>query len=396
MIHLLSIQLVAERGGSDQALVRMIQSLPRDRFRCHVALPRPSPLEPEFYEAGATLHVVPMERISTTHRMRNWAAYATGWPLAVARLVKLIRELDVDVVHSNSLHSWYGWAAASLTRRPHVWHAREIVVQSRAALGLERFLARAFAARVICMSGAVAAQLHSANTVVIHETPDPSLYNPGRAGRFRTVLDIPDQVPLVGAAGRIDTWKGFDVLLDAFGQARRRRPELQLAVAGGHVSGKEGYARGLEARAAALGGVHWLGPRTDMPEVLADLDLFVLPSTEPEPYGLVLVEALASGVPVVATDAGGPREILAAAIPGSGRLVPPRDAATLADALVELLPSEGETSSATRKARSVLRRPEPQDRFAHVFEEVARQRPGRGPRGLGCSSHVGLLPGDGR
>ncbi|MDQ3569566.1 MAG: glycosyltransferase [Actinomycetota bacterium] len=395
MIHLLSIQLVAERGGSDQALLRMIQSLPRDRFRCHVALPRPSPLEPEFSAAGATLHVVPMERISTSHGLANWTAYAAGWPLAVARLVKLVRDLHVDVVHSNSLHSWYGWAAAPLTRRPHVWHGREIVVQSRAALRLERFLARAFAARVICMSGAVAAQLHSANTVVIHETPDPAQYNPGRAGRFRALLDIPDQVPLVGAAGRIDTWKGFDVLLEAFGQARRRRPELQLVVAGGPVSGKEAYARQLEDRAAAVGGVHWLGPRTDMPEVLADLDLFVLPSTEPEPYGLVLVEALASGVPVVATDAGGPPEILAAAIPGSGRLVPPRDATRLADALVELAPSEGQTSSATRKARPVRRRPEPQNRFADVFEEVARQRPAKGRR-LGFGSHVGLLPGDGR
>ena len=393
MIHLLSIQLVAERGGSDQALVRMVQSLPRDRFRCHVALPAPSPLQAEFSEAGATLHVVPMRRISTTYRGRDWAAYAAAWPLAVARLVMLVRRLGIDVVHTNSLHSWYGWAAAYLTRRPHVWHGREIVVQSRLALGVERLLTRAFADRVICMSAAVAAQLDGSKTVVIHETPDPDRYNPARAGRFRAGAGIPDHVPLAGAAGRIDTWKGFDVLLDAFSQARRRRPELQLAVAGGPVGGKERYARQLRERAAAVGGVHWLGPRSDMPEVLADLDLFVLASTEPEPYGLVLVEALASGVAVVATDAGGPPEILAASLPGSGRLVPPGDASALADALVELLPGEGETSAEARRARPVRRPPEPDDRFAQVFEEVVGQR--REPGRLGCGSHVGLLPGDG-
>ena len=56
-----------------------------------------------------------------------WGGYAVGWPVAVGRLVALARRLHVDVVHSNSLHSWYGWAAARTLRTPHVVHAREIV-----------------------------------------------------------------------------------------------------------------------------------------------------------------------------------------------------------------------------------------------------------------------------
>jgi len=372
MIRLLSVQPVAERGGSDHALLRMVRSLPSDEFDCHIAVPSASPLHAEFAAAGATVHVVSMRRLSTSHGALDWAAYGAGWPVGVTRLARLIRRLDVDVVHTNSLHSLYGWAAAALTRRPHVWHAREIVVQSGAALRLERSLARRFATTVICMSEAVADQLDERNVEIVYETADPDEFRPALAGTFRAGAGIPDDAPLAGAAGRLDSWKGVDVLLDAYGRAKPQRPEMHLLVAGGAVPGKEPLATDLEARASGLEDVHWLGPRTDMPEVFADLDLFVLPSTEPEPYGLVAVEALASGVPIVVTDAGGPPEILDRSAPGSGRAVPPRDAAALADAIVGLLPSH--TDVTTRRQRRSLQPPDQSDRFATIFRKAAARR----------------------
>src|SRR5262249_59851854 len=145
------------------------------------------------------LHTVPMERLSTSHGAAAWAGYVGGWPVAVGRLVRLIRRLRIDVVHSNSLHSLYGWAAAEITGRPHVWHAREIVVQSDAALRVERLLARHFAVKVICMSEAIAAQLDPANVEVVYDTVDPVEFHPGLAGRFRDRVGIPDDAPLVGA-----------------------------------------------------------------------------------------------------------------------------------------------------------------------------------------------------
>ena len=178
----------------------------------------------------------------------------------------------------------------------------------------------------------------------------------------------------MGVAGRIDTWKGFDVLLDVFPQVKARVPDAHLVIAGGPVEGKEAYADALHVLAATMPQTHWLGPRTDLPEIFADLDLFVMPSTEPEPYGLVAVEALAAGTPVVMTDAGGPKEIAQHASPGSARLVPIGDAAALADAIAASLADHGRSSATTRQARPPRRSPEPPDRFAEEFRRAVDRR----------------------
>ena len=361
---LLCVQPMAERGGSDTALLHLVRLLPG--FEVHVAVPAPHPLAEEFAAAGARLHVVPMRRISTSHGWSGWLAYALGWPLAVLRLARLARSVRADLLHSNSLHSWYGWAAAALVRRPHVWHAREIVVQSGLALRLERRLTRR-APLVLAVSGAVARQLDAPRTVVVHEHADAARFTPARAGRFRARVGIDDDRPLLGLVGRVDTWKGIGVALDAVALLGERRPGTGLVVAGGTVADKQHHAAALRSRAEALPHVLWLGPRDDVPDLLADLDVLLLPSTEPEPYGLVVVEALASGCPVVATDGGGPPEILAEAAEGAGRLVPPGDAAALAEAVLATLPER--TSTADRRARPVLARPRPEP-FAELLAGV--------------------------
>jgi glycosyltransferase involved in cell wall biosynthesis len=293
----------------------------------------------------------------------------------VLRLWKLIRRLDPAVVHSNSLHSWYGWAAAGLARLPHVWHAREIVFQSAPALQLERFLAHHFATNVVAVSSAVAEQLDPGNVVIVRDDADRTVFHPGRAGSFRRVAGLADDALLVGSVARVDVWKGFDVLLDAFAAL----DGVELVVAGGPVPGKEDYYESVASRAAGMAGVHWLGPwpAADVPDLMADLDVFAQVSTEPEPYGLVLVEALASGVPVVGGAVGGPLDIVTS--PEWGRLVPPGDAAALATAVRQLLPPA--TSTAHRQGRPA-RGETPRSDFAVVFDAAAASRRPPGGRRL--------------
>lgn len=369
--RILSVQPVSDGGGSEHALIRMLRQLANDGWECHVAVPAPARLAEEYASAGIVVHTVPMARLTTSGGTARWVVFALMWPVTLLRLVILVLRTRAAVVHTNSLHSWVGWAAAAVTRRPHVWHAREIVFQSGAALRVERFLARRFSDLVVAVSAAVAGQLDPANVVVITDEADPDQFGPDRAGAFRSGAGIGDEVPLVGCAARLDTWKGFDSLLDAFELLREVRPEAELVLAGATVPGKEAYGASLEARAASIPGVHWLGHRRDIAELMADLDVFAAVSSEPEPFGLVVVEALASGVPVVAGAEGGPLEILGPdAVSGptpQGRLVEPGNPGRIADAILSLLPDV--TSSDLRRSRKPLREPG-RGRFSAAFAAV--------------------------
>jgi glycosyltransferase involved in cell wall biosynthesis len=154
------------------------------------------------------------------------------------------------------------------------------------------------------------------------------------ADRLRTEIGADADALLIGAAGHVAHRKGFDVLLDAF--ARARLPGARLVIAG---DGPE--VPRLRERARELGiadGVHWLGHRDDVPEVLAGCGAFVL-SSRNEGMANVMLEAMSVGTPVIATDVSGVRTAIGVDEDGSsaGWIVPPDDADALAAALRQVV-----------------------------------------------------------
>jgi len=174
----------------------------------------------------------------------------------------------------------------------------------------------------------------------------------------------------VGWVGRFTAVKGPGLFVEACGSVARELPNAAFVLAG------DGELRGeTEKRAEALGieGVcRFLGPRRDVPAILNACDAFVL-SSRNEGFGLAVAEAMACGTPVVATDVGGVREVLADG--RCGRLVPPGDARALADAVLELA---GNAAGRAELARAGLERAKEFDvgrmasRFAEIYEELAQ------------------------
>ena len=323
------------------------------RFQPTVLLPAEGPLVGNLRALGCDVVILPaLLKLTTRRGLLYWARYVLNYPRAVWKIARLIRRRGVDLVHTNTIHSLYGFAAAALTRRPHVWHVREIVFQSRLARALEVFLVKRGSARIVATSEAVAgmfgagARMRPGHLRKIPNGIDTERFHPRNdGGRVRRELGIAPEAPVVGLVCRLDHWKGVEDFLRAAAACRPAWPRARFLVVGGAVEGREEYPARMHELARALGledSVRFTGWRyhpDDMPAVHAALDILVLASSRPEAFGLVLLEAMATCKPVVATGHGGPAEIC---VDGeTAILVPPRDPGRMAEAIGALLADPG-------------------------------------------------------
>jgi glycosyltransferase involved in cell wall biosynthesis len=154
----------------------------------------------------------------------------------------------------------------------------------------------------------------------------------------RRELGVADDELLIGVFGRLQRWKGQDIFVRAAAMVARQRPRTRFAVVGGSVFGLEPeFLEALKRDAAAAGLADRLvftGFRTDVPRLMAACDIICHTTRVPEPFGLVVLEAMAQGRPVIATQGGGPSEMIESA--SQGVLIPPEDSAALAAAITAL------------------------------------------------------------
>jgi len=365
--RILYVHTTSEIGGSDISLTQIVERLDRARFQAVVALPSEGPLIPRLERAGAEVVVLPRMRKLTSRKGRAWlAVFAAGYPFGAAALASVVRSRGIDLVHTNTIHNLYGWAAARLTGRPHVWHVREIVWQNAVLRRVERWLALHFSSRIIVTSDAVGRLFESdgvrpAQVVKIENGVDTVRFAPDGPAGVRRDFHIPDGAPLIGTAARMDVWKGLEDFIEAASTVHRTRPDVRFVIAGGPIQGLEDYESQLRALARARGlddvlcFTGWRYGHDDMPAFHRSLDVFVLPSREPEPFGLVVLEAMASARPVIATAHGGPVEIV---VDGStGLLVEPRSPQALAAAMLALAadPERARTMGEAGRARVIER-----------------------------------------
>lgn len=316
----------------------MLSTLARRRADCagmepHFALCFGGRLSEELSDSGAPVHHLPGVRVSRP---------ATVWRARRA-LAALLSEgrFDVAVCHS----SWTLAVFGKVVRA----HALPLVFWSHdAATGahwLERWARRTPPDLAVCNSHYTARALRTflpgARAEVVYcpvELPDLSPYRTPESRRaVRAELDTPADAPVIIQVSRMEAWKGHEAHLDALKAAEGAGDWVCWFVGGAQRPSEAGYVRALRERAERLGiagRVRFVGQRADVPRLLAAADIFCQPNTEPEPFGLVFIEALWSRLPVVATDLGGAREIVEG---GCGVLVPRGDVAALSGALRALV-----------------------------------------------------------
>ncbi len=335
----------AELGGAELALVRLLDSVEPDEVDAVVVLFSSGPLEQRLLASGHEVVVVPLAPglLRTSRRLSRASALRTAVRSAafVPRLVVRLRGLDVDVIHTTSLKAdLLGGAAARLLRLPLVWHVHDRISGDYLPGWVARTfraLARHLPSAVVANSAATAATLPGARRlVVVH--PGLTADQVASAPRSRQ----PDGVPVVGLVGRLSPTKGQHVLVRAARRVVDVRPDVHFRLVGSAAFGAGDYETDLRKEVHRLrldDHVTFAGFSDDPRDELAKLTVCVHASTVPEPFGQVVTEAMAWGVPVVATRGGGVDEIVdsaESALP-TALLVEPNDDAALAEAILEIL-----------------------------------------------------------
>lgn len=352
--RILFLDQSGELGGAELFLLDLVTPI---RDRSAVVLFKDGPFRQRLVNHGVPTDVIP---ISTAFRKNSSPLAALPLlPKLAATTLRLVRRARAfDVLYANTPKATVlGAIAAFLARRPLVVHLHDLLTPTHFGATNARLLAR-LASRATCIianstatrDAFLAAGGHAPRIEVIPNGFNPALFRDLPAAELTTLraeLGIRDHFT-VGIFGRLAEWKGQRILLAAL----RDLPDVHALIVGDALftDADRAYAKSLRTAAAELAPrVHFTGFRDDVPALIQAVDIVVHASTQPEPFGRVIVEAMLSARPVIATAAGGVPEIISDGI--TGTLVPPGDAPSLTTAIRTLQTDPKRRATIARRAR---------------------------------------------
>lgn len=352
-------------GGSHQSLLNLVTHLDRRRFAPVVICYQQSAFVDKYRAAGAEVHVWKRER-AAERAVRGpwWMPYRlVTQSVAIIRRVRFIRRERIDLVHVNNSpsFSYADWLPACRVAGIRCMsHLRGELTDFAAPA---RLLVPRFD-RLVAISGYIESRLRDFGVPAERIT---RVYNGmdaravmGRLQRapelVRAELGVAAGELLVVIVGHLRAWKGQGVVLRAAAEAAERygvRLHVALVGAGDRWSADyEAELRRLADVPALAGRVHLLGARKDAPDLMRAADVVVHASTEPEPFGLVLLEAMILGRPLVASRLGGPAEILT---PDSGWTFDPSRPGELAALLRDIAADPAAAAAKAARGRERAR-----------------------------------------
>jgi len=357
--------------GADVIILEIVKRLDRTKYDPIVVLPSDMEhvglLSRELQAAGIEYHHLPILILRRRYLgPRGFFHIVKCAVLGTWTLKKLIRQRNVRLIHSTTLSVLAAPLAAWVTRTPLISHVQEMLVDPRIVRKALHAITSHSADRIICISDSVRAHIledqpNAAKLVEVVRNSIPSPAEPSRTiAEMRSELGLRADLPVVGMIGRVSPWKGQEIFVRAAAILRSEGIACQFVAIGGVFDSERHHLDRLSEIIKSLNLeslVKIEGFRKDARELIAAFDVFVLPSILPEPFGLVVAEAMAAGKPVIATAHGGPTEMV---VEGeTGFLIPPNDPSALASAIKKLLAHPEEAARLGKAA---------QKRFLDHFE----------------------------
>ena len=386
-------------SGAEHVLLNTLKGLDLDAFEPLVLCPAEGELTARV--EACSVPVVAVEALDA--RFTSSPVALLRYLLSFCRVISDFRArvLDAapDVIHANSVRA--GLVAVGATiglGMPVVWHVHDDLpkhpISSLIRVGayLSRrsiFLAvSASTARIFSGRLSLGKRMHTLhNGIDLQRFPEKR----GVEGAFRNSLGISDRAFLVCAVGMINPRKDLLGLVKAFALVQQRHAETHLAIVGRPIFNRDDlYLEEVRELAKELGLesiVHFTGSQSDVASVLRSSNLLVL-NAKVEPFGLVLVEAMASGTAVLATRVGGIPEIVSDNV--TGFLVEPGQPEQMAARMVEIISDLERVRRVARMARERACTQFSVERYSAEYNEIVREHFG-GAKGFGgASDHAGL------
>ena len=295
--------------------------------------------------AGVEVVTLPLHRLRATSSVRVQAEFALGLRSEVRMLTELVEELEIDVVQSHGATNPHGAAAARKAGAASVWQ----LFDTRAPMALRRLAMPYVVRRADAMTtwGRELARVHPGAerlgdrlTVVYPPVEEPRFRpDPAKRAEARERLGIAEDAPLVGSVGVLNPQKGHEHTIRTADKVRRVHPAARFRILGASSPAHGAYERELrkEARRRNLdASLAFIDPGSEVDVLMQAFDLFLMTSV-PRSEGMptVILEAMTCGKPVVTTDVGAVRELVADG--QTGMVVEPLDTDAIAAAVIQLL-----------------------------------------------------------
>src|SRR6266480_2465419 len=334
-------------SGAERLLLMILARIDRDGCEPIVVCPEQDSLAGMVSKLGVPVKTVACLEARFTWRVDHLVRYCKSFFHVRRQLRDRVATLNPDLIHANSIRAGLVATAATFGLGTRVtWHLHDLLPRHPLSTLIRLFVLLSLRTRMIAVSEAVAANFRGRfsrwmknRVVVILNAIDLDKFQSDLAarGRIRRELRIREADPLIGIVGQLTPRKGQLELVRAFGQVLTEIPHMVLLVVGAPLFNRDlEYMEAIERAATEQGfqnNVRMLGARSDIGPIMQALDVLVVNSNA-EPFGLVILEAMACGTPVLAAAVDGIPEIIEHQ--ENGWLVPSRDEGALARAIIDL------------------------------------------------------------
>lgn len=347
MKNILFLHAGAEMYGADKVMLDLICGLDRKKYTPHVILPENGVLVESLKKENVKVEVLPypiMRRkyfnpIGIFQYCFNLIKYSY-------KLNKIGEKHQIDLVHTNTAATLEGCYVSQKLKIPQLWSIHEIIVNPKLMFKFTSYLISKFSTITVTDSNAVKQHLITSN--YFNDNDIKVFYNGVNGERFNPNVDseylfdewnIPKNVKIIGMMGRINSWKGQKDFLRAANIVMEEHQEVYTIFVGSAFKGEEWRERELKeliAQSPYKDRIINIGYRTDSEAIYKLYDIFVLPSTNPDPLPTVVLEAMATGKPIVGYRHGGVCEMVEDERNGLlAEVNQPEDLATKINVLIE-------------------------------------------------------------